>query len=373
MTAQRTRQSQAVLESKALSSQAPRWLHQLLHWFSIHQRPMPWRDDPSPYKVWISEIMLQQTRVTAVIPYFENFLQQFPDVHVLANAPQQQVLKAWEGLGYYSRARNLHAAARMIVYERNGCFPKTEAEWHQLPGVGPYTAAAVASIACGQTAAAIDGNVMRVWSRIRGIQEDISAVSWRNKARKDLLRYARKCNASQFNQALMELGALVCLPRNPACGECPLRKICTARKKGWIDRIPYRKKSKPLPHRHEVVLLVEQNGNLLMRQRSDKGLLAGLWEFPAASLPGAATSLTYHARKLAHTLGIPKTVKISKNSRVEHAFTHFTQSLHVYKAELTPSTTIPTGDWHWCSAQTIDNLPLSRSQRHILQQQKGTP
>ena len=344
---------------------APLWIRHLLQWFSVHQRTMPWRDDPSPYKVWISEIMLQQTRVTAVIPYFERFLVQFPHVQSLAEAPLQKVLKAWEGLGYYSRARNLHHAAKVIHFEYKGRFPEKEEEWLTLPGIGPYTAAAVASIACGQTAAAIDGNVMRVWSRLRGIREDISSPSWRNQARADLIRYAKQCDASLFNQAMMELGALVCLPRNPACSDCPIRNNCIARRKGLTDSIPFRKKMAPVPHRQEVVLLISSNKGVLMRQRPEKGLLAGFWEFPSLPLDKVHTSLPRTARILANSLDIPSTCKLKKCKRVEHAFTHFTQTLHVYRIELQTTIALPSNDWRWCSTHDLETLPLSRSQRII--------
>jgi A/G-specific adenine glycosylase len=347
---------------------APRWLNNLLHWFSIHRRPMPWRDDPSPYNVWISEIMLQQTRVTAVIPYFERFIAAFPDVHQLAHAPQQKVLKAWEGLGYYSRARNLHKAAQIVSIERGGHFPQSESDWRTLPGVGPYTAAAVASIAAKQPAAAIDGNVMRVWSRLRGIPDDLASPTWRDKARNDLVRYARQCDPSLFNQAMMELGALVCLPRNPACADCPLRAACVAARRNLTAEIPFRKKAAPIPHRNEVVLLLEHQGQHLMHQRPATGLLAGLWQFPSAPLPDKAKTPRPAARKLAQSLGIPADHKFAKAGIVQHAFTHFTQTLHVYRTALKSPLSLPGQQWRWCSRTDLENLPLSRSQRHIANQ-----
>ena len=360
----------------------PRWLTHLLQWFSIHQRTMPWRNDPSHYKVWISEIMLQQTRVTAVIPYFENFIVRFPDVHALANAPQEKVLKAWEGLGYYSRARNLHAAAKIISFEQNGQFPQTEAEWRKLPGVGPYTAAAVASIACGQSAAAIDGNVMRVWSRLRGIREDVSSSTWREKARMDLLRYSRRCDPSLFNQAMMELGALVCLPRSPACNSCPLRSACVAKRKNLTDAIPFRKRAARVPHRNEVALIVEyeeiderqkRRGKIpapfvLMRQRPATGLLAGMWEFPAEQLDKTDRPYSVAARKLAKALAIPSKPRLTPFTTVEHAFTHFTQTLHVFYVRLSQPLPLPAPDWRWCAPSDLKALPLSRTQRHIANQ-----
>ena len=330
--------------------------------------------------------MLQQTRVTAVIPYFERFMMQFPDVHTLANAPQEQVLKAWEGLGYYSRARNLHAAAKIISFDLRGQFPDTEDAWRKLPGVGPYTAAAVASIACGKSAAAIDGNVMRVWSRLRGIPDEVSSMPWREKARKDLIRYARQCDPSLFNQAMMELGALVCTPRNPACADCPLRTACHAFRHNLTDTIPFRKKAAPVPHRDEVVLVVECKPRInkprtrnqehptcvLMRRRPQKGLLAGLWEFPALQVPAQNKSLSRTARKLAQSLNIPSSDKITKRTTVEHAFTHFTQTLHVFQTQSKAPIKLPTSDWRWCSPADLETLPLSRAQRRIANHYKST-
>ena len=355
-----------------LSPRAPRWLADLLHWFAIHRRPMPWRNDPSPYKVWVSEIMLQQTRVTAVIPYFEHFIARFPDIHQLAHAPLEQVLKAWEGLGYYSRARNLHKAANMICQEHDATFPLTEDAWRTLPGVGPYTAAAIASIALHIPAAAIDGNVIRVWARLRGIRENVAAAAWHDKARQDLVRYARQCNPSLFNQAMMELGALVCLPRNPACEACPLRPACHAARHNLTAVIPLRKQAAPVPHRNEIVLVIERDGQILMRQRPATGLLAGLWEFPARAVttPKAAPART--ARALAHTLEIPTRAKLIRGNIVEHAFTHFTQSLHVFRVSLKGPIPLPAGQWRWCAPADLETLPLSRSQRRIADQQLHT-
>jgi len=347
------------------SHRSPRWLGQLLHWFAAHRRPMPWRDDPTPYKVWISEIMLQQTRVTAVIPFFERFIQRFPDVHALAQAPLEHVLKTWEGLGYYSRARHLHAAAQHISQPQRGGFPATEAAWRSLPGVGPYTAAAIASIALGQPAAAIDGNVMRVWTRLRGIRENVGSEQWRTKARRDLLRYARQCDPALFNQAMMELGALVCLPRNPCCQDCPLHQACIARRKQWTDVIPARKPARHLPHRDELVLLIAQAGQFLLRQRPDQGLLAGLWEFPSLPMPAHTTPGIPMARRLARTFRIPAKAKWQMVTTVQHAFTHFSQSLHVFAVSLDTPIPLPEGPWQWCSPDRIEALPLSRAQRRI--------
>ncbi len=343
-----------------------RWVQHLLQWFALHRRPMPWRDDPSPYKVWISETMLQQTRVTAVIPYFERFIVTFPNLQSLADAPIEAVLKAWEGLGYYSRARNLHAAARRIVDQHDGKFPQTEAAWRSLPGVGPYTAAAVASIACGQTAAAVDGNVMRVWSRLRGIRDNVASTAYREKARLDLLRYVRTCDPSLFNQAMMELGALVCLPRNPACADCPLRQTCIAARKGLTDAIPMRQKKAPVPHRNEAALVVVAGHHVLLRQRPQKGLLGGLWEFPSCIIRDSVPP-QLAATGLAASLGFPAPMQLLPIGTIEHAFTHFSQTIHVFQLNTDASHhhNYAPEEWQWCSPNKRQNYPLSRTQRRI--------
>lgn len=215
------------------------WADRLLHWFTINRRPMPWRDDPSPYKVWVSEVMLQQTQVATVIPYFERFIRRFPDVQTLAEADPQDVLKHWEGLGYYSRARHLQAAARLIAGDLNGCFPASATAWQTLPGIGDYTAAAIASITLGEPVPAIDGNVLRVMSRRLGIRKTVTLPAVRETIRATLVRPLQTADPSSFNQALMELGALVCRPKKPPCEDCPLNADCIAFRKGLtglIDR-----------------------------------------------------------------------------------------------------------------------------------------
>ena len=220
-----------------------RSVHRLLAWYRRHQRQLPWRDDPSPYRVWVSEIMLQQTRVVAVQPYFARFLDRFPSLKSLAAADQEEVLKVWEGLGYYSRARNLHRAARQVVAERGGRMPATSVELAELPGVGPYTAAAIASIAFGEATPVVDGNVLRVVARHRAWREDIAAVRTRNRVRASLEEaIAVSGDPSSFNQAMMELGALVCTPRQPQCGVCPLAGDCRALAEDLVAELPVKRK-----------------------------------------------------------------------------------------------------------------------------------
>ena len=232
------------------------WVHLLLAWYGRHRRALPWRDEPTAYRVWISEIMLQQTRVAAVRPYFVRFLERFPTLRALAAADQQDVLKAWEGLGYYSRARNLHKAAQQVV-QAGGTIPGTSAKLARLPGIGPYTAAAIASIAFGEATPVVDGNVLRVVARHRGLRDDIAAMRTRDLVRASLLdAIALAGDPSSFNQAMMELGALVCTPRSPRCGECPLAGDCRALAEDAVDVLPVKRKRKAVPHYEIAVGLV---------------------------------------------------------------------------------------------------------------------
>ncbi len=253
----------------------------LLAWFSQHARTMPWRDDPTPYHVWISEIMLQQTRVSAVIPYYERFLTALPTLSDLAACDDEKLMKLWEGLGYYSRARNLKKAAIKIMKEFNGVFPSDYDSIRSLPGIGDYTAGAISSIAFGNPEPAVDGNVLRVWSRITGDFSDIMAEQTRKTCR-ELLRVAMpKGKTSEYTQALMELGATVCLPNGaPLCDQCPVSCFCVAKEQDLIDRLPVKTKAKPRRIEERTVYFLFCDGKVALRRRPKKGLLSGLWEFP---------------------------------------------------------------------------------------------
>lgn len=256
----------------------------LLAWFEKHARTLPWREDPTPYRVWVSEIMLQQTRVEAVKPYFERFMKALPDVAALAECDEEQLLKLWEGLGYYNRVRNMQTAARQVVEEYGGRIPMEYEELLKLKGIGHYTAGAIASIAYGNPAPAVDGNVLRVLSRAAGDERDIMKQSVRANMEKEILKIIPKDCPGNFNQALMELGATVCLPNGePKCRECPWQEMCIARKAGMIFRIPV--KSKPRKRRIEerTVFLIRDGERVILRRRSERGLLAGMYEFPNES------------------------------------------------------------------------------------------
>lgn len=273
----------------------------LLSWYSVSKRDLPWRHDITPYRTWISEIMLQQTRVEAVKPYFARFLQTYPDVSSLADANDETLLKLWEGLGYYSRARNLKKAACQIVSEYGGKMPSDPEKLCKLCGIGSYTAGAIASIAFGKRACAVDGNVLRVLTRLTGYDGDITISETKKWAERIAFDLCPESNPGEFTQALIELGATVCVPNGEAkCIACPLRKECFAFANDMTDRIPVRSQKKPrtIENRTILVLRDRERKCFFIRRRSEKGLLAGLYEFPGVDGTLSQNDVITEARKL---------------------------------------------------------------------------
>ena len=253
----------------------------LLEWFRDNARRLPWRDEPTPYHIWLSEIMLQQTRVAAVLDYYKRFLAEAEDIAALAALPEDRLMKLWQGLGYYSRARNLQKAAKVIVEQYGGRFPEDYANLRALPGVGDYTAGAICSIAFGQAIPAVDGNVLRVYARICGDGDDITTPQMKKKVTRDLERVIPVRAAGAFNQALMELGATVCLPNGaPLCPRCPARDFCAALAQGRVDKLPVKAPKRPRRVEERTVWLIFYKNRVALRRRPSRGLLAGLWEFP---------------------------------------------------------------------------------------------
>ncbi len=253
----------------------------LLAWYDSHARVLPWREDPRPYRVWISEIMLQQTRVEAVKPYFERFLRELPDVAALASVEEDRLMKLWEGLGYYNRARNLKKAAEVVMEEYQGQMPDSYEELLKLPGIGSYTAGAVASIAFGHPVPAVDGNVLRVISRVLASREDILKQSTKKHLEQLLSETMPKGHASQFNQGLIEIGAIVCVPNGqPKCTECPLESLCLSHRHGLTSEIPVKTPPKKRRIEQRTVFILECENQVCLRKRADSGLLASLYELP---------------------------------------------------------------------------------------------
>ncbi len=268
-----------------------RFRRRLREWYERSHRALPWRQTRDPYRIWVSEIMLQQTRATAAAPYYERFLERFPDVHSLSAAPEDEVLTVWSGLGYYRRARDLHRAARIIA--EAGGFPRTYEGIRALPGIGEYTAAAVASIAFGLPHAAVDGNVLRVLARLENDSGDAGSAATRRRLNEAAAALLDRRNPGLFNQAMMELGATVCLPRNPRCEECPVSEFCEARRAGREQELPVKIRRGERVRLRQKVLIIARNGRVLLRRRDGgSGRLAGFWELPPAEDLSQARILT---------------------------------------------------------------------------------
>ncbi|MEK7298741.1 MAG: A/G-specific adenine glycosylase [Candidatus Margulisiibacteriota bacterium] len=343
------------------------WADRLVAWFNICQRTMPWRSDPQPYRVWVSEVMLSQTQVDTVIPYFERFITQFPSVQSLANANLQAVLKAWEGLGYYSRARNLHKAAKWIVHEHDSKLPDTYEGLQTMPGVGPYVAAAIASIAFGKPVPVVDGNVLRVFARFWGIADDIRLPATRVHLFEKLTPVVAIQNPSSFNQAMMELGALVCRPKNPECAQCPLQIDCYAHSENKVTELPYKSKAKPVPHYTIGVGLVIKNGQILIGRRKAEQMLGGLWEFPGGKQkPGESITQTI-LREVHEETGLEVTI-VQSLCMVDHAYTHFKIRLHAYLCDYVSGTASAntTDEVRWVGLDQLDQFPFPTANRKVI-------
>lgn len=344
----------------------------LLEWYRAHRRGLPWREKRDPYWVWISELMLQQTRVEQMLPYFERFMQVFPDVETLARAPMDQVLKVWEGMGYYARARNMHRAAQRMVQAYGGRIPDTMEEILKLPGIGPYTAAAVLSIAYDKDYAVLDGNVMRVLCRVFYVEEDPK----RNAVRKELLEVAGHLlppgQAAMFNQAMMELGSLVCTPKAPKCPICPTRELCMARHAGNPERLPAKTRRKPKPHYDVSAGIIWGDGQILITQRRPEGLLGGLWEFPGGKQEPGESMEACLQREVQEELGID--LRVDRFfMRVKHAYSHFRVTLHVFQCTYLEGKprAIECADWRWVYPQELDQYAFPRADRRVLEKLLG--
>ena len=313
----------------------------LLGWYQTHARDLPWRREVTPYRVWVSEIMLQQTRVAAVVGYFTRFLEAFPTVQALAEAPEDQLMKLWQGLGYYSRARNLQKAARQIVDQFGGEFPSDYQALRSLAGVGEYTAAAIASIAFGQPVPAVDGNLLRVAARVMGDDTDITTTQGKRHFAQALQAVIPTDFPGKFNQAMMDLGAMVCLPNGaPLCHQCPAQDFCRARAEGRVQDLPVRPAKKPRRVEERVVFLLFYQGKVALRRRPAKGLLAGLWEYPNELAPAEGALASWDLA------GEPAFAGTGK-----HIFTHVEWRMTALRCEVTGEA-LPAG-WVWAGREAL--------------------
>ncbi|SDW89346.1 A/G-specific DNA-adenine glycosylase [Marinococcus luteus] len=335
----------------------------LVDWYRHQKRDLPWRRSADPYHIWISEIMLQQTKVDTVIPYYYRFLEAFPTIEALAEAEEDQVMKQWEGLGYYSRARNLHHAVKEVAEEYGGEVPDGKKEFRSLKGVGPYTAGAVLSIAFDKPEPAVDGNVMRVFSRLLCLYEDIGKQSTKSTFEAVLGEILPLTSPSDFNQAVMELGALICTPTSPGCLLCPVQEHCKARAAGVQEELPVKEKKKA-PRKQEMAAAIIWNddGEVLIHQRPDKGLLARLWEFPNTAVENEAERAGEMGAYLEADAHIKP--KIDRPvQRVEQTFSHLIWNVHVYEGKAEKSD-LPEG-WRWVPLKEVVNYALPVAHQKI--------
>lgn len=339
----------------------------LMQWYRRHHRRLPWRETRDPYLIWVSEAMLQQTQVNTVIPYYERFIRRFPDMPTLAAADLQTVLKAWEGLGYYARARNLHRAVRYLVTSQGGSVPDAWDLFRELPGVGDYIAAAVLSMAFDRPFAVVDGNVKRVLARLFKIDAPVNRSGSHPLFRETAERLLHRRTPGLFNQALMELGALVCTPRSPNCPGCPLTAFCLARRARQTDQYPKREKSKPVPEYPVAVGVIFKRGKILITRRPTEVMLGGLWEFPGGKVRSGETPAEACIREIREEVGLTVEVE-GPLTRVRHAYTHFRIDMHVFRCRYRSGRVSLKGpvDFRWITIRQIDNFPFPGANRKFI-------
>lgn len=348
---------------------AENWTPLLMDWYDAHKRDLPWRTESprDPYKVWVSEIMLQQTRVEAVKSYYTNWIEHFPDIPALAAAEEDEVVRQWQGLGYYSRARNLHTAVREVMETYGGKMPETREEIRKLKGIGDYTAGAILSMAYGKREIAVDGNVLRVFARIYNIEENILSAKVKKeitelvKARQDAER------PGDFNEALMDMGAMVCIPGQPRCEVCPLSGVCKAKAAGKETSIPLRLTKKEAPVEPITVFVVRAGEFYLLHKRPSKGLLAGMWEFPNCVGEGGQGKETLTAELSA--IGVRAEEVSGPVQQIRQVFSHKVWQMTVYKVsaekDAVADTCLPSG-WRWVPVTELADYNLAGPHNRIL-------
>ena len=344
----------------------------LLNWFRKNKRDLPWRRDRRPYTVWVSEIMLQQTRVDQMAPYYRRFMDWFPDIRTLAQAPQEKVLKSWEGLGYYSRARHLHLSAQKIVNEHDGIFPDRYTDLIKLPGIGRSTAGAILSLAFDRPYPVMDGNIKRVFIRFYHIRRPIGETATMNELWGKAAAVVPSRKPGRFNEALMELGALVCLPKNPVCLKCPLRSDCRAFRRGVAERLPAKNPPRKIPHYDVTAAVIRKGRKILITRRPEKGLLGGLWEFPGGKQqPGETLEECLH-REIEEELGIA--IRVGERFlQVKHAYSHFKITLHLFFCRHLKGRIQKIGimDYRWVSSAELSDYAFPRADQRVIEFLQG--
>lgn len=339
----------------------------IMKWYGHQARDLSWRGTRDPYAIWVSEIILQQTRVDQGTPYIERFLKAFPTVEALASAEVDAVLKLWEGLGYYTRARNLHKAARHVVEHDGGQLPLDAKAWEDLPGVGRYTAGAIASIAFDESAPVVDGNVKRVLARLLNCRDNIDTPATTKAIWEWMTTLVRGKSPGVFNQSVMELGANICTPRNPACKGCPVQRYCLAYAQGTQATLPVRKSKKKVPHHQIVVAAIKKNGRYLLGKRPPEGMLGGLWEFPGGKVEAGESHEEALHREMKEELGIRIDI-LDPLCSVDHAYSHFKITVHVYVCRQRsgrPSPKVHT-DLKWVFQKHFDRYAFPKANHKFL-------
>lgn len=334
----------------------------LIGWYLAHKRDLPWRNTEDPYRIWVSEVMLQQTQVATVVPYYHRFLERFGDLKSLARADSQAVLKAWEGLGYYARARNLQRAAGIVLNEHRGVVPNRWAEFRRLPGVGDYIAAAVMSLAFEKPYPVVDGNVKRVLARLLVMKNPVNNASSVKNFKEVAGTLLDQKKPGTFNQAMMELGAVVCKPQQPLCGICPVQKICRAYQSDKVVNYPIKLKKPTTPQYRIAVGVVFKNGRVLITRRKPSGLLGGLWEFPGGKIQKDESPEAACIREIKEEVNLAIRVD-SHLSRVKHAYTHFKIVMDVFCCSYISGRIALNGpvDHRWIHLQKLDDFPFPKA------------
>jgi A/G-specific adenine glycosylase len=341
---------------------------ELISWFQKHRRDLPWRGRRTPYSTWVSEIMLQQTQVQQVVPYYLRFIARFPTIQSLAKATVLQVLKTWEGMGYYSRARHLHQTAQIIVSRLGGKIPIDFQDLLKLPGIGRSTAGAILSLAYDQPLPVLDGNIRRVLIRFSYINQDPGKTATINKLWSISQKIIPLKNAGLFNEALMELGALICSPKNPDCAHCPLKKGCLGFRSGRQGFLPIKKPKKPIPHFEVTAAVIRNRKKILITQRPEKGLLGGLWEFPGGKKEPGESLEQCLKREIQEELNIE--IKVGERFfQVRHAYTHFRITLHCFFCRKLKGRILPIGvtDFRWVFPEELERFPFPRADQKVIE------
>ena len=346
----------------------------LIGWYTEHRRSLPWRGETDPCRIWISEVMLQQTQVETVIPYYRRWIESLPTVQSVAAATQDDLLKLWEGLGYYGRCRNFHRACRIVEQDYGGEIPRTWSQFRKMPGVGDYTAAAVLSIAFGEPLPVIDGNVGRVMARITAFSKPVA--KGKKPFAEVLQQWIDVKRPGDFNQAMMVLGSLICRKNQPRCDVCPVSGFCEGFRMGRVDQFPIRQTPKKRPHRTVAAGIIWDGDRFLIQRRPDDGLLGGLWEFPGGGVEKGETVEDALIREIAEETGLQVSL-LRKIGQVNHAYTHFSITLHAYHCALLNGSRLRTdeSERRWIHFEDVAGYAFPRANHKLfeLMREKGLP